>query len=72
MSGIPQLTGQVAYLALIFGLLVVPRALQRLLIPAPLTSFGLGLVAALFLGASRSGRSLPPPGSSSIPSPASA
>ncbi len=49
MESIPQLSGEVTYLALIFGLLVVPRALQRLLIPAPLTSFGLGMVAAVFV-----------------------
>ncbi len=49
MASMPQLTGEVTYLALIFGLLVVPRALQRFLIPAPLTSFGLGMVAALFV-----------------------
>jgi Kef-type K+ transport system membrane component KefB len=49
MGNMPQLTSEVTYLALIFGLLVVPRALQRFLIPAPLTSFGLGMVAALFV-----------------------
>ncbi len=49
MESIPQLGGEVTYLALIFGLLVVPRALQRFLIPAPLTSFGLGMVAAVFV-----------------------
>lgn len=49
MGSMPQFTGEVTYLALIFGLLVVPRALQRFLIPAPLTSFGLGMVAALFV-----------------------
>jgi len=51
MPNMPRVTGEVAYLALIFGLLVVPRAIQRFLIPAPLTSFGLGLVAALFIPA---------------------
>ena len=45
----PQLTGEVTYLALIFALLVIPRALQRFLLPAPLTSFALGMVAALFV-----------------------
>jgi Kef-type K+ transport system membrane component KefB len=45
----PQLTGEVTYLALIFALLVIPRALQRFLLPAPLASFGLGMVAALFV-----------------------
>lgn len=47
----PVITQEVAYLILIFGLMVVPRIVQRLRIPAPLTSFGLGMVAALFLGA---------------------
>ena len=46
----PTLTNEVAYLLLIFGLMVIPRAFQRFRIPAPLTSFGLGMVAALFLG----------------------
>jgi Kef-type K+ transport system membrane component KefB len=46
-----SLTSEVAYLLLIFGLLIVPKALQRFLIPAPLTCFGLGIVAALFLAA---------------------
>jgi Kef-type K+ transport system membrane component KefB len=44
------MTGEVAYLLLIFGLMVIPRALQRFRIPAPLTSFGLGMAAAVFLG----------------------
>jgi Kef-type K+ transport system membrane component KefB len=51
MIHLPQLTAQVAYLLLIFGLLVVPRAVQRLSIPAPLTSFALGMAAALFVPA---------------------
>ncbi len=42
-------SSEVAYLVLIFGLLVVPRVLQRFLLPAPLTCLGLGIVAALFL-----------------------
>ncbi len=45
----PALTNEVAYLLLIFGLMVIPRALQRFRIPAPLTSFGFGVVAAVFL-----------------------
>ena len=40
------------YLLLIFGLLVVPRALQRFKVPAPLTSLALGIAAMLWLGAS--------------------
>lgn len=46
----PMITAEVAYLLLIFGLVVVPRAMQRFRIPAPLTSFGLGMVAAFWLG----------------------
>ncbi len=46
---VPALTGEVAYLLLIFGLMVIPRAMQRLRIPAPLTSFGFGMVGAVFL-----------------------
>jgi Kef-type K+ transport system membrane component KefB len=46
----PLITSEVAYLLLIFGLMVIPRALQRYRIPAPLTSFGLGMVASVFLG----------------------
>ena len=40
---------EVGYLALIFGLLVVPRVMQRFLLPAPLTCLALGIVAAIFL-----------------------
>jgi Kef-type K+ transport system membrane component KefB len=46
----PTLTNEVGYLLLIFGLIVIPRALQRFRVPAPLTSFGLGIIAAVFLG----------------------
>ncbi len=45
----PAITSEVLYLLLIFGLLVIPRALQRFRIPAPLTSFAFGMVAAVFL-----------------------
>lgn len=45
----PAITSEVVYLLLIFGLLVIPRALQRFRIPAPLTSFAFGMVAAVFL-----------------------
>jgi hypothetical protein len=38
---------ELVYLLLIFGLLVVPRALQRLKIPAPITSLLLGVGAML-------------------------
>ena len=36
------------YLAMILGLLVVPRALQRFRLPAPLTCFIFGILGALF------------------------
>jgi Kef-type K+ transport system membrane component KefB len=39
---------QVIYLAMIFVLLVFPRALQRYRIPAPLTCFALGIATGLF------------------------
>ena len=45
----PAVTSEVVYLVLIFGLMVIPRALQRFRIPAPLTSFAFGMVAAVFL-----------------------
>lgn len=45
----PTVTNEVAFLLLIFGLMVLPRMLQRFRIPAPLTSFGFGMVAAIFL-----------------------
>lgn len=43
-------TQEIAYLLLIFGLMVIPRMLQRFRIPGPLTSFGLGMVAVVFFG----------------------
>lgn len=46
----PAMTHEIAYLILIFGLMVVPRIMQRFRIPAPLTSFGLGMVAVVFFG----------------------
>lgn len=45
----PLITREIAYLVLIFGLMVVPRVMQRFRIPAPLTSFALGMLAVLFL-----------------------
>ena len=45
-----NLTRELAYLILIFGLMVIPRVLQRFRIPAPISSFGLGMAATLFLG----------------------
>jgi len=38
----------VVSLIVIFGLLVVPRALQRFRLPAPLTCFAVGIVASLY------------------------
>lgn len=48
-NALPTLTSEVAYLLLIFGLVVIPRALQRFRIPAPLTSIVFGIIAAIFL-----------------------
>jgi len=45
-----SLTSNLAYLGLIFGLIVIPRALQRFRLPAPLSSFALGMLAAWLLG----------------------
>ncbi|MEO7104786.1 MAG: cation:proton antiporter [Rhodoferax sp.] len=44
---IPEITSQLVYLTAIFVLLVVPRALQKYRIPAPLTCFALGIGIAL-------------------------
>ena len=41
---------ELVYLLLIFGLLVIPRALQRLKIPAPITCLALGIGAMLAWG----------------------
>ncbi len=41
---LPALTEQVLYLAIVFILLVFPRALQKYNIPAPLTCFALGML----------------------------
>jgi Kef-type K+ transport system membrane component KefB len=41
---------ELVYLLLIFGLLVIPRALQRLKVPAPITSLLLGIGAMLAWG----------------------
>jgi len=45
-----SLTSDLAYLGLIFALIVLPRALQRFRLPAPLSSLGLGMVATFVLG----------------------
>ena len=45
-----SLTSDLAYLGLIFALIVIPRALQRFRLPAPLSSLGLGMLATFVLG----------------------
>ena len=40
-------SGEIIFLMLVFALMVVPRMLQRFRIPAPISSFALGLVATL-------------------------
>ncbi|BDI03830.1 hypothetical protein CATMQ487_08000 [Sphaerotilus microaerophilus] len=45
----PAITREVALLALIIALMVLPRMLQRWRLPAPLSSFALGIAAALAL-----------------------
>lgn len=47
----PNFTRELAYLLLIVALIVVPRLLQRFRLPAPLTSFAIGMAASLWLGA---------------------
>jgi Kef-type K+ transport system membrane component KefB len=46
---VPTVTSQIVFLGVIFILLVVPRALQRFRLPAPLTCFGLGMGTALLV-----------------------
>ena len=41
-------TNSVMYLVFVFALLVIPRALQRFRVPAPLTSVALGIVAGIY------------------------
>lgn len=43
-----EFSSQILYLGLIFFLLVFPRALQRVRIPAPLTCFALGIATAIY------------------------
>jgi Kef-type K+ transport system membrane component KefB len=43
-----EISSQIIYLAVIFVLLVFPKALQRYRIPAPLTCFALGILTALY------------------------
>lgn len=44
------MSNELVYLLLIFALLVIPRALQRFCLPAPLTCLLFGIVAMLWLG----------------------
>jgi Kef-type K+ transport system membrane component KefB len=48
------LTPEISYVLLLFGLFVIPRVLQRLRIPAAITSFALGIVAGAGFGLFRS------------------
>jgi Kef-type K+ transport system membrane component KefB len=41
-------SGTLIYLGFVFGLLVIPRALQRFRLPAPLTCVVLGIIVSLF------------------------
>ncbi len=50
MPDLPNITQEVAFLVLIFALMVVPRVVQRFRIPAPLSSFGLGMAATAIIG----------------------
>jgi Kef-type K+ transport system membrane component KefB len=43
-----QTPGSFVYLAVVFGLLVIPRALQRFRLPAQLTCFAFGIIVAGF------------------------
>ena len=47
-------SNEIAYVALLFGLFVVPRILQRFGVPTAITAFALGAVASLGLGLFRS------------------
>jgi len=50
LPGRDSMSNELVYLLLIFGLLVIPRALQRLKIPAPITCLLLGIGAMLAWG----------------------
>src|SRR5487761_2150657 len=50
MTGLPAISSNLVFLGLIFALIVIPRALQRFRLPAPLSSFGLGMLASRLLG----------------------
>src|SRR5271154_4789895 len=40
-------TRSLTYLSTVFGILVIPRALQRFRLPAPLTCFAFGIVVSI-------------------------
>lgn len=48
--GALDLTSEIAYIALLFGLFIVPRIIQRFRIPAAITAFALGAGASLGFG----------------------
>jgi len=48
--GALDLTSEIAYIALLFGLFIVPRIIQRFGIPAAITAFALGAGASLGFG----------------------
>jgi len=48
--GTLDLTSEIAYIALLFGLFIVPRIIQRWGIPAAVTAFGLGAAVSLGFG----------------------
>ena len=50
MAGLPAISSNIVFLGLLFALIVIPRALQRFRLPAPLSSFALGMLAARLLG----------------------
>lgn len=45
----PSITTQVLYLAMVFILLVIPRALQKYRLPAPLTCFAIGMFTVIWI-----------------------
>lgn len=45
----PSITTQVLYLAMVFILLVIPRALQKYRLPAPLSCFAIGMFTVIWI-----------------------
>lgn len=52
-------TDTLIYLGLVFGLLVIPRALQRFRLPAPLTCVVLGILVAMFFHETKEDKVMP-------------